>query len=100
MDELKEKRQSPWTLRMAATAAGSGLSMAVMMLPIWWNRIKTLDKFNDDFAAFYTAAQLDFASLYDLDKQHAVQRQFVSEPERLCDYYYPPFFAVALKPLT
>jgi hypothetical protein len=42
---------------------------------------------------------LDFSSLYDIEKQRALQRQLVSEPQPLADYYYPPFFAVALKPL-
>ncbi len=68
MNEVKETNRSPWANRIAAMAAGLGLGMAIFILPIWWNRIKKLDKFNDDFAAFYTAAKLDFASLYDLDK--------------------------------
>lgn len=86
--------------RIVAVAVGLLLGMTVFIVPELHSLSDAANPFAD-FAAFYTAAKSDWASLYDLDRQYQVQSEFAAAPrERMAFYFYPPFFAALYKPLA
>jgi arabinofuranan 3-O-arabinosyltransferase len=83
-----------------AFAIGIALALAAKMLPMWLSMIDR--RLNPDFDVYYTAAKLlslDPGSLYNLERQLETQRTF-APAKYLNAYFYPPFFAVALRPLA
>ena len=97
-----------WTNRIGALAVGLGLAMSVVIVPCWWsifrdhNPICSQNK--PDFISLYTGAVLastDRAALYDLERQRRVQQPI--DPSRgdwVLPFFYPPFFALFLAPLS
>jgi hypothetical protein len=97
-----------WTNRIAAVALGLGLAMSTVIVPCWWSIFRHHDPscsaYKPDFASLYTGAVLmrtDRTALYDLEKQRLIQERI--DPSRggwVLPFFYPPFFAVALAPLS
>jgi hypothetical protein len=86
--------------RIVAVAVGVLLGMTIFLIPELRGLSEAGNPFAD-FAAFYTAAKIDWSSLYDLDRQYQIQSEFAPAPrERMVPFYYPPFFAVMFKPLA
>src|SRR5690242_15694778 len=78
--------------RIVAVAIGLLLGMTIFFIPELRTLGDTANPFSD-FASFYTAANIDWGSLYDLNRQYEVQSRFAPAPaERMAFYFYPPFF--------
>ena len=97
-----------WTRRIAALGLGLGIAMSAVIVPCWWSIARyhnpTCTIYKPDFVSLYTGAKLiwtDKSSLYDLDRQRAIQ--YPIDPSRgdwVLPFFYPPFFAVALVPFA
>lgn len=86
--------------RIVAVGVGLTLAMTIFAFPSLRSLADANNPFSD-FAAFYTAAKMDWDALYDLNRQYDVQRGFAPAPaERMAYYFYPPFFAAFLRPLA
>src|ERR1051325_3999593 len=85
--------------RIVAVAVGLLLGMTVFLVPELGSLSDAANPFAD-FAAFYTAAKIQWTSLYDLNRQYEIQSGFAAPGERMVPFYYPPFFATLFKPLA
>src|ERR1051325_12127532 len=85
--------------RIVAVAVGLLLGMTVFLVPELGSLSDAANPFAD-FAAFYTAAKIQWTSLYDLNRQYEIQSGFAAPGERMVPFYYPPFFAALFKPLA
>jgi hypothetical protein len=94
LQELREMN------RLIALILGLMVGMTILGIPSIRSLSDAANPFGD-FAAFYTAARIDWNTLYDLNRQYEVQLEFAPAPvERMAFYFYPPFFAAFLSPLA
>ena len=97
-----------WHRRIMPIALGLGVGLSIFMGSCWWHifyyHSASCSDYKPDFFAFYSGAKLmweDRSSLYDLDKQLALERAIdPSHADWVLPYMYPPFLALFLMPLA
>jgi len=97
-----------WRRRLIPVALGLGLGLSLFMGSCWWHvfyyHSAPCSAYKPDFFAFYSGAKLTWeerSSLYDLDKQSAIQKSIdPAHADWALPYVYPPFLAFFLMPLA